>query len=132
MKRIYYVLMLALTALTMGSCKDMDDNYSQYLEDIPTYAPMVTDLKAVSPEAGSITLSWTLPTGDLAKKMQIVYKESTTLSDTLDIPQLQTSYTITGLKLQQYEFNVYTVDEFGNHSIPVTASFTPIPGRENR
>lgn len=132
MKKIYYLLFLAVISLVMGSCKDMDDNYDQYLEDIPTYAPMVSDLKAESAEAGSITLSWTLPKGELAKKMQIVYKESTTVSDTINIPQLETSYTITGLKLQQYEFNVYTIDDFGNKSIPVTQSFTPIPGRENR
>lgn len=127
-----FILFLALVSLTLVACKDMDDNYKQYLEDIPTYAPMVTDLKAESPEAGTLTLSWTLPKGDLAKKMQIVYKESTDVADTIDIPQLETSYTITDLKLQQYEFNVYTIDDFGNHSIPVTSSFTPIPGRENR
>lgn len=127
-----FILFLALVSLTLVACKDMDDNYKQYLEDIPTYAPMVTDLKAESPEAGTLTLSWTLPKGNLAKKMQIIYKESTDVADTIDIPQLETSYTITDLKLQQYEFNVYTIDDFGNHSIPVTSSFTPIPGRENR
>ena len=40
------------------SCKDMDDNYADYLANVPTYSPAVRNLKAVSPESGTLTLSW--------------------------------------------------------------------------
>ena len=49
---------------------------------------------------------------------------------TYDIQQVVTEYTISGLELQGYEFDVYTIDGFGNLSIPVSETFTPIPGRE--
>ena len=39
-------------------------------------------------------------------------------------------YTISGLDLQAYDFDVYTIDGFGNLSIPISKTFTPIPGRE--
>ena len=48
----------------------------------------------------------------------------------IEIPEVVTEYTVTELELQGYEFEVFTIDGFGNLSIPVTETFTPIPGRE--
>lgn len=127
MKKILFFVMCVLVFNT--SCTDMDDNYKQYLEDIPTYSPTVTDVAAVSPEAGSLTLSWELPKIQLAKSIEIVYKETSTVSDKIELG-LVTSYTLTGLKLQGYTIEIYTIDKYGNRSIPVTKFYTPIPGRE--
>lgn len=130
-KVIYFLTLMCAVVLTTASCGEMDDNYEQYLENIPTYSPAVRNLKAVSPEAGSLTLSWDLVDGtNRIKAIQIVAKKTATDVKTYDIPEVVTSYTISGLDLQGYEFNVYTIDILGNKSIPVTSTFTPIPGRE--
>ena len=120
-----------LTLMSTVSCKDMDDNYKQYLEDIPTYSPAVRNLTATSPEAGSLTLKWEIVDDThLIKSIRILVKKTATDVKTIDIPEVVTEYTVTGLDLQGYEFDVYTVDGFGNLSIPVIETFTPIPGRE--
>ena len=132
MKRLIYFLTIAFAAVvTTTSCKDMDDNYKEYLEDIPTYSPPVSNLTAVSPEAGTLTLSWTInDKSQRAKSIRIVMKKTATDVQTFDIPELVLEYTVSGLELQAYDFDVYTVDGFGNLSIPITKTFTPIPGRE--
>ena len=128
---LYLVAIAFLTLMSTVSCKDMDDNYKQYLEDIPTYSPAVRNLTAVSPEAGSLTLKWEIiDDTHLIKSIRILVKKTATDVKTIDIPEVVTEYTVTGLDLQGYEFDVYTVDGFGNLSIPVIETFTPIPGRE--
>ena len=128
---LYLVAIAFLTLMSTVSCKDMDDNYKQYLEDIPTYSPAVRNLTAVSPEAGSLTLKWEIiDDTHLIKSIRILVKKTATDVKTIDIPEVVTDYTVTGLDLQGYEFDVYTVDGFGNLSIPVIETFTPIPGRE--
>ena len=57
-------------------------------------------------------------------------KKTSTDVQTFDIPDLVMEYTISGLDLQAYDFDVYTIDSFGNLSIPISRTFTPIPGRE--
>lgn len=132
MKRILYLLVLIFTAtFAVTSCAEMDDNYEEYLQDIPTYSPAVRNLKAVSPEPGSLTLSWDIvDETHLIKSIEIVAKKTATDVLTYNINEVVTEYTISDLELQGYEFSVYTVDGFGNRSIPVSATFTPIPGRE--
>jgi len=130
-KVIFFLSLICATALTLTSCGEMDDNYEQYLENIPTYSPAVRNLKAVSPEAGSLTLSWEIVDDtNLIKGIQIVAKKTATDMKTYEINEVVTEYTISDLDLQGYEFSVYTIDGFGNRSIPVSATFTPIPGRE--
>lgn len=127
MKRILFIAICILSFT--ASCTDMDDNYKQYLEEIPTYSPTVTDVSAVSPEAGTLTLTWELPKIQLAESIEIVYKETNTVWDKVEL-DLVTTYTLTGLKLQGYTIEIYTIDKFGNRSIPVSKFYTPIPGRE--
>ncbi|MBR2235827.1 MAG: DUF4998 domain-containing protein [Bacteroidaceae bacterium] len=113
------------------SCKDMDDNYADYLANVPTYSPAVRNLKAVSPESGTLTLSWDIVDDThRVKAIRILAKKTADDVQTYDIQQVVTEYTISGLELQGYEFDVYTIDGFGNLSIPVSETFTPIPGRE--
>ncbi len=132
MKKILYFLAIAVIATVVTtSCKDMDDNYKEYLEDIPTYSPPVRNLTAVSPEAGTLTLSWSIDDkSQRAKSIRILVKKTSTDVQTFDIPDLVMEYTISGLDLQAYDFDVYTIDSFGNLSIPISRTFTPIPGRE--
>ena len=132
MKRLTYAIALVCTLLlATTSCEHMDDNYREYLDNIPTYAPAVRNLRAVSPEPGNLTLMWDIVDDThLIKTMRIVVKKTATEKQVIEIPQVVTEYTVTGLELQGYEFEVFTIDDFGNLSIPVTETFTPIPGRE--
>ncbi len=132
MKRvIYFALLIGLTLVTATSCKDMDDNYKEYLENIPTYSPCVRNVKAVSPEAGSLTLSWEIVDAThLVKSIRIVVKKTADDIKVINIPEVVTEYTVTGLELQGYDFDIYTIDGFGNLSIPISVTKTPIPGRE--
>lgn len=132
MKRLIYIISIVCMVLVSAtSCKDMDDNYKEYLDNIPTYAPAVRNLRAVSSEPGSLTLIWDIVDDThLIKSMRIVVKKTATDMRTIEIPEVVTQYTVTDLELQGYEFEVFTIDGFGNLSIPVTETFTPIPGRE--
>lgn len=128
MKRIL-IMMLGVVLLAV-SCDKMDSNYRHYIDEHHTYAPRVENLAARSSELGSLTLRWTLPESDLPKSMEIVYAESSTVSETITIDELITAYTFTGLQAQGYTFRIYTKDVFGNLSVPVIHDFTPIPHRE--
>ena len=132
MKRLIYIIsIVCMVLVTATSCKDMDDNYKEYLDNIPTYAPAVRNLRAVSPEPGALTLIWDIVDDThLIKTMRIVVKKTATDIRSIEIPEVVTQYTVTDLELQGYEFEVFTIDGFGNLSIPVTETFTPIPGRE--
>ena len=115
-----------MVLVSATSCKDMDDNYKEYLDNIPTYAPAVRNLRAVSSEPGSLTLIWDIVDDThLIKSMRIVVKKTATDMRTIEIPEVVTQYTVTDLELQGYEFEVFTIDGFGNLSIPVTETFTP-------
>ena len=132
MKQLIYTIAIGCMVLfTATSCKDMDDNYREYLDNVPTYAPAVRNLRAVSQEPGNLTLMWDIVDDThLIKSMRIVVKKTATDKRTIDIPEVVTEYTVTDLELQGYEFEVFTIDGYGNLSIPITETFTPIPGRE--
>ena len=132
MKQLIYTIAIGCMVLfTATSCKDMDDNYREYLDNVPTYAPAVRNLRAVSQEPGNLTLMWDIVDDThLIKSMRIVVKKTATDTRTIEIPEVVTEYTVTGLELQGYEFEVFTIDGFGNLSKPVIETFTPIPGRE--
>lgn len=132
MKKIMTIFAVAMAALlTATSCSDMDDNYREYLDNVPTYSPAVRNLKGVSPEAGTITLSWeVVDVTNRIKSMIVRVKKTTADAEEYPINGVATEYTISGLELQGYDFDVFTVDQFGNRSIPVSHTFTPIPGRE--
>ena len=50
-----------MVLVSATSCKDMDDNYKEYLDNIPTYAPAVRNLRAVSSEPGRYGISSMTP-----------------------------------------------------------------------
>lgn len=129
MKKIIYFIVCAFAMLANISCEGMDEYYKDYRDEHPTYAPAVTGVSAVSTEAGSLTLSWTFPETDRIKSVEIIYKESSTKSETIEVG-MKTECTLSGLLLQNYTFEIYTIDLYGNRSIPIIKSYTPIPGRE--
>ena len=132
MKQLIYLIAIScLVLISSASCEDMDSNYKEYLDNIPTYSPAVRNLRAESPQPGDLKLMWDIvDETHLIKSMRIVVKKTSTDKRSIDIPEVVTEYTVTGLELQGYEFEVFTIDGYGNLSIPVTETFTPIPGRE--
>ena len=123
------ILFAALLVGVISSCTKMEDNYQEYLDRQTTFSPAVSNVTAVSPELGTLTLSWDLPASERVKSVEIVRVISATEQDTTKLG-LETECTFTGLEPQQYTFHLFTRDAFKNLSIPVTVAFLPIPGRE--
>jgi hypothetical protein len=97
----------------------MNDNYIDYLKNVPAYSPRVTNL---TKEEGfrTVTLRWTNPPGDLAVKIKI-----TTGDEELVFDEMIDHYTFEDLDVKGYEMAVYTIDRYGNISVPATISVFP-------
>lgn len=101
--------LLSLSLLT--SCEKMEDTYSMYqVETI--YSPKVSNLAA---QVGykTATLTWTNPKGDLAKKIMVEYDSKEVLYD-----ELIETVTLDDLAIKGYEISVFTLDAYGNRSVP--------------
>ena len=116
MRNTYLILILGLV---LGSCSKMEDNYSHYLEDTKVYSPKISSLTA---EQGlkTATLSWENPEGDIAKSIFIDYQDDTVL-----VESMVDTYTINGLEIKGYTVSVYTIDAYGNYSVPTSIQIFP-------
>ena len=110
---------LFLLLLGLMSCDKMEDNYTEYLNNERTYSPKVKHLVA---ETGlrEVTLYWQNPEGDLAKKIQI-----DTGDEQLTFDEMIHTATLSGLEIRGYEISVYTLDAYGNLSVPETVQVFP-------
>lgn len=117
MKKLIFFMSVVVTGLF--SCTSMDDNYIDYLKNVPTYSPRVTNL---TKEEGfrTATLRWTNPSGDLAVKIKI-----TTGDEELIFDEMINHYTFEDLDVKGYDMSVYTIDRYGNLSVPATISVFP-------
>ncbi len=122
--------MIAAMICGLASCSSMDDNYEDYINRHTTYAEKLsiaeTGYMSV-PEDGAITLYWTLPTNRI-EGVEIIRRESTTVTDTVRLGLVE-EYTFRGLAIQSHEFSLYTIDVFGNRSVPVTVTLIPLHER---
>ncbi len=115
---IIYSIMI-LIVLLFVQCTKMEDNYADYLEINKVYSPKVINLVA-EPGLMEVQLTWDNPAGDVAKKIVIDYSDSIiTTASMID------SIHITGLAIKGYDFSVFTMDEFGNLSVPETVTVFP-------
>lgn len=108
-----------ILALMLTNCNSMEDNYNDYLNNVKTYSPRVTNLKAVS-GLRVATLTWKNPNGNLAKKNAICFEDSTIILE----PLVET-YTLTNMDIKGYTISVYTIDQFNNYSVPASVSIFP-------
>ena len=115
MKRIELVLCVLLLALGVSSCSNMDELYKDYLTG-SIYSGKVSDLTAT---AGNerVLLQWTNPKDQISKRIKVVYGEPEEIVET---ESLVDELYIENLSMGSYEFTVYTMDEYGNLSIPVS------------
>lgn len=118
MKSIKIITLLFLSLL-LSNCNGMDDNYKDYLTNVKEYSPRVTDLTVVS-GLKEVTLSWKNPQGKIAVKNAVKLQDSIIVLDTLT-----EAYKLTDLEIKGYEVSVYTLDKFGNYSVPATTSIFP-------
>jgi hypothetical protein len=102
-----------------GACKKMDYNYSEYLDEVNTYSPKVTNLEAKS-MLKKVLLTWDNPDGDVAKSLLIDYQDSTISTETMI-----DSILITNLEIKGYTITVYTRDAYDNLSVPVSVTAFP-------
>lgn len=89
----------------------MEDTYKDYQTDT-IYSPKVTDLKA---QVGykTVTLAWTNPNSDLAKSILVEYD-----GKSVAIDGMVATATLNDLVIKGYEISVFTIDAFGNRSVP--------------
>ncbi len=120
MKTMKNILLYTAAAflLFFSACSEMDDNYEDYLTN-RVYSPKVTNLRA---ENGlqTCTLRWDNPEGDLAKSIEIRYDEEVITFDTM-----VDSAIINELEIKGYTMQVFTIDAFGNNSVPAETYVFP-------
>lgn len=115
-------IILILFVLSLVACDSMDSNYIDYLKDIKQYSPRVTNLKAHVPEVRTVVLTWENPIGDTAVKILI-----DTGNDSYQIDEMINTYRLENLDIKGYTINVYTIDKYGNKSVPATVQTFPNP-----
>jgi len=108
-----------IIALLLANCDRMEDNYKDYLKNVQTYSPRVTNLKAVA-GLKEATITWTNPKGNIAVKNVINIQDSVIVLDSM-----VETYKFTKLQIKGYQISVYTVDKFNNYSVPAIVSIFP-------
>ena len=126
MKRKYILIsIILLVAIAFGSqsCEGMDANFRQYLGE-RNYSGRVDSLTA-TPGIERVVLRWVNPTCQRSRSIRIVYGPDNRV---IEFPTLVNYASIEGLTdVGGLEFTVFTLDAFGNPSVPVSATAMPVP-----
>ncbi|MDD4969307.1 MAG: DUF4998 domain-containing protein [Paludibacter sp.] len=117
--KAFKIISIIFIGILFANCDRMEDNYKGYLNDVQTYSPTVTNLKAVT-GLKEATLSWKNPQGNIAVKNVITFQDSTIVLDSM-----VETYKLTNLEIKGYQISVYTMDKFKNYSVPATISIFP-------
>ena len=113
-------LLAATVALGgLAACDNMDALYTQYMQE-QTYSGKISNLQGQS-GTGRVVLTWTNPEDQISKKIKIVYGDD---KQEKIYETLGDEASIDGLTASAYQFTVYTMDAFGNLSVPVSISKT--------
>ena len=113
-------LLAATVALGgLAACDNMDALYTQYMQE-QTYSGKISNLQGQS-GTGRVVLTWTNPEDQISKKIKIVYGDD---KQEKIYETLVDEASIDGLTASAYQFTVYTMDAFGNLSVPVSISTT--------
>ena len=116
------LLLILFVGALLTACDSMDANYIEYLQNAKQYSPRVTNLTAEVPKEGKLILNWTNPIGETAVKIRIDIDENQLIID-----EMIKSYTIENLKIKNYTISVYTIDRYGNLSVPMSVLVFPKP-----
>lgn len=118
-KKLYPIILLVLLTFLFAKCEVMEDNYSDYLGNVKMYSPRVTDL-TVQSGLKEATLLWKNPQGNIAVKNAILLQDSMIIID-----GLTEVYKLQNLEIKGYAVSVFTVDKFGNFSVPAQTTIFP-------
>ncbi len=113
------IIAFILILVGFVACDKMEDNYQQYLDLNRVYSPKITDLSATV-GLKQATLRWTIPPGDLAKKIIVDYQD-----DILEFEQMVDSVFLDSLEIKGYIISVFTKDKFNNLSVPTSIQIFP-------
>lgn len=113
------ILSFLVLGLLLCNCDGMDENYQDYLANVKVYSPRVSNLTVVS-GLKEVTLSWKNPQGKIAVKNVVKLQDSIIVLDSL-----VETYKLVNLEIKGYQVSVYTLDKFGNYSVPVSTSIFP-------
>lgn len=121
MKRILFIL---FAAVSLVGCMAQTDLMEDWLGS-NTYSEKPSDL-AIELGFERVELSWVNPKGKVAKGIEIDYQTYGQAVETLKIDELVDHASLTGLTSSYgYNVSVYTVDENGIRSLPLTATCSP-------
>lgn len=121
--KIKNILLGLFLLAALSGCEKMEDNYKQYLENVPFFPPKILNLSA-DEGLKEVKLYWENPEGEIAKKILIDFQDDSLLFETMvDSAQLDS------LEIKGYTISVYTLDEYNNRSVPET--ITVFPNGEN-
>ena len=121
LKHLYWMACI-LSVMGIVGCESMDDNYKQYLNEY-NYSGKILNLRCYLGYQ-RVALAWDNPKDQKSKKIMIEYGAEK-LQKTFD--SLVDTVVIEGLNAGTgYDFTVYTLDNAGNHSVPVSVTALPV------
>lgn len=118
-----YILISFIALLVLAGCQQMEYNYEEYLGNEVIYSPSVRNLKDSS-ILKEIFLTWDNPPSNIATQIIVDYQDSVITADSMI-----DSIHLVDLEVKGYTISVYTMDAFGNLSLP--AVITSFPDGEN-
>ena len=118
MKKIKYLIPAIALMFGLASCDNMDELYKDEKVDYSIYSTKVEGLGAQSGFKRAL-LTWTNPDDEIAKTIKISYNEGESV---INVNEMVDEYIVNDLAAGTYNFEVRTVDKWGNESLPVTKS----------
>lgn len=118
MKKIKFLIPAVAMVFGLASCDNMDELYKDEKVDYSIYSTKVEGLGAQSGFKRAL-LTWTNPDDEIAQTIKISYNEGESV---INVNEMVDEYIVNDLAAGTYNFEVRTVDKWGNESLPVTKS----------
>lgn len=118
MKKIKFLIPAVAMVFGLASCDNMDELYKDEKVDYSIYSTKVESLGAQSGFKRAL-LTWTNPDDEIAQTIKISYNEGESV---INVNEMVDEYIVNDLAAGTYNFEVRTVDKWGNESLPVTKS----------
>jgi hypothetical protein len=126
MKKLIFILIIAVA---LPACDSMDSNYVDYLHNKTVYSPAIMNLTHID-SYRTVELMWENPQSEVVQKIKIAWNIGE--KDTaVVVPELIDYYKIENMEVRGYDISVYTVDRYGNLSIPAVVSAFPSGNAES-
>lgn len=118
MNKIKYLIPAVALMFGLASCGNMDELYKDYKKDYSIYPSPVSGVTAQSGYERAI-LKWTLPETELVKGVKLTYNNG---ENEIVFNERVDSCAVTGLPSGNFDFEVRSLDAWGNESLPRTTS----------